>query len=132
LEQIDQYIKQFPEHVQEVLQNIRKLIKINAPEAIELFSYGMPACKIYDKPLVYYAAYKNHIGFYATASGHKKFKNALSQYKQGKGSVQFPINEVIPYKLIEDIIKFRVAENKKKKTQGKRHQATASSGDDEH
>jgi uncharacterized protein YdhG (YjbR/CyaY superfamily) len=107
---IEQYIQQFPEHVQEILINIRALIKGNAPGAEELISYGMPAYKINKKPLVYFAAYKNHIGFYATPSGHKEFKAELSKYKQGKGSVQFPLDKPIPYTLIERIVKFRANE----------------------
>ena len=114
MNEIETYIKQFPDNVQEVLQNLRKLVKNNAPQAEELFSYGMPAYKTNKKPLVYFAAFKNHIGFYATPSGHSEFKNELSKYKQGKGSVQFPLNNPIPYKLIERIVQFRVTENNKK------------------
>lgn len=114
MNEIETYIKQFPDNVQEILQNLRKLVKNNAPQAEELFSYGMPAYKTNKKPLVYFAAFKNHIGFYATPSGHSEFKNELSKYKQGKGSVQFPLNNPIPYKLIERIVQFRVSENNKK------------------
>ena len=114
MNEIETYIKQFPDNVQEILQNLRKLVKNNAPQAEELFSYGMPAYKTNKKPLVYFAAFKNHIGFYATPSGHSEFKNELSKYKQGKGSVQFPLNNPIPYKLIERIVQFRVTENNKK------------------
>lgn len=111
---IGRYIQQFPNDVQEILQNIRKFVKKNAPEAEELFTYGMPAYKTNKKPLVYFAAYKNHIGFYATPSGHNEFQDELSKYKQGKGSVQFPLDQPIPYKLIERIVKFRVTENNEK------------------
>jgi len=114
MSEIEIYIQQFPENVQEILRNIRKLVKDNAPNADELFSYGMPAYKINKKPLVYFAAFKNHIGFYAIPSGHSEFQNELSKYKQGKGSVQFPLNKPMPYKLIERIVKFKVAENNKK------------------
>ena len=114
MNEIETYIKQFPDNVQKVLQNLRKLVKNNAPQAEELFSYGMPAYKTNKKPLVYFAAFKNHIGFYATPSGHSEFKNELSKYKQGKGSVQFPFNNPIPYKLIERIVQYRVTENNKK------------------
>jgi len=113
MSEIDNYIQNFPDSVQEILLNLRKLIKETAPDAVELFSYGMPAYKLNKKPLVYFAAFKNHIGFYATPSGHSEFKNELSKYKQGKGSVQFPLNKPIPYKLIERIVKFKMAENKK-------------------
>lgn len=108
---IDEYIKTFPSNVQQMMEQIRFTIKENAPEAEESFSYGMPAYKTNGKPLVYFAGYKNHIGFYATPNGHEEFKKELSIYKQGKGSVQFPITEPMPLDLIADIVKFRVANN---------------------
>ena len=80
MNEIENYIQQFPENVQEILQHMRKLIHDNAPNADELFAYGMPAYKLNKKPLVYFAAYKNHIGFYATPSGHNQFKVELSKY----------------------------------------------------
>ena len=111
MDEIETYIQQFPDNVQEILGNIRKLIKDNAPEAEESFAYGMPAYKTHKKPLVYFAAFKNHIGFYATPSGHDEFQAELSKYKQGKGSVQFPLDQPMPYQLMERIIKFRISEN---------------------
>lgn len=111
MNETDKYIDQFPGHVQEILKNIRQLIKDNAPDAIELFSYGMPSYKTNNKPLVYFAAFKHHIGLYATPSGHEKFQKELSKYKQGKGSVQFPLDQPMPYQLIEKIVTFRVKEN---------------------
>lgn len=105
---IESYISQFPEKVQDILIKIRLLIVENAPDAEEMMAYGMPGYKINKKPLVYFAAYPNHIGFYATPSGHSEFKDELSVYKQGKGSVQFPLNKPIPYELIGRIVKFRV------------------------
>lgn len=111
MNEIEKYIQQFPDDVQEKLRNIRKLVKDNAPEAEESFGYKMPAYKTNKKPLVYFAAFKNHIGFYATPSGHNEFQEELSKYKQGKGSVQFQLDQPIPYKLIEKIVKFRVNEN---------------------
>jgi uncharacterized protein YdhG (YjbR/CyaY superfamily) len=111
MNEIETYIQQFPDNIQAILQNIRRLINDNAPEADELFAYGMPAYKLYKKPLVYFAAFKNHIGFYATPSGHTEFQEELSKYRHGKGSVQFPLDKPIPYKLIERIVKFRVTEN---------------------
>ena len=112
MNEIEKYIQQFPINVQEILRNIRKLIIDNAPDAEELIAYGMPGYKTNKKPLVYFAAFKNHVGFYATPSGHVEFKEELSKYKQGKGSVQFPLNQPIPYKLIERMVKFRLKENK--------------------
>lgn len=111
MNKIESYIQQLPDDVQEILRNIRKLILDNAPEAEESFAYGMPAYKTHKKPLVYFAAYKNHIGFYATPSGHNEFQIELSKYKQGKGSVQFPLDQPIPYQLIERMVKLRVTEN---------------------
>jgi len=108
---IDAYIQQFPDSVQEILHKIRQIILKNAPLAQEKIAYGMPAYYMNKKPLVYFAAFQNHIGFYATPSGHSEFKNELSKYRHGKGSVQFPIDQTIPYDLIEMIAKFRVLEN---------------------
>ena len=115
MNEIDEYISKFPEEVQRQLQKVRAIIKKTAPKAIEQIAYGMPGYKTNGKPLVYFAGYKNHIGFYATPSGHKAFQNELSKYKQGKGSVQFPLDQPIPFELIEQIVKFRVEENAKTK-----------------
>lgn len=115
MNQIEEYIQGFPADVQEILNNIRNIIKDNAADVEESFAYGMPAYKCNNKPLVYFAAFKNHIGFYATPSGHSEFKEELAKYKQGKGSVQFPINEPIPYNLIAQIVKFRLKENNEKR-----------------
>lgn len=108
---VNEYIAAFPEEVQNKLAQIRAIVKAAAPEAEESISYGMPAYKLNKKPLVYFAGHKNHIGFYATPTGHATFAKELSIYKQGKGSVQFPLNEPLPLKLIERIVQFRVAEN---------------------
>lgn len=113
MDEIDQYIAQFPHAVQAVLNKLRQLIKSCAPGAEEKMAYGMPGYKTHGRPLVYFAGYKNHIGFYATPTGHHEFKEALSNYKQGKGSVQFPLDQPIPYELIERIVAFRVDENKR-------------------
>lgn len=112
---VDEYIKSFPENVQAILDKVRATIKKKAPEAVESISYGMPAYKSNGRALAYFAAYKNHIGFYATPSGHEEFSGELSKYKQGKGSVQFPIDKKIPYFLIGRIVAFRVKENNAKK-----------------
>lgn len=111
---VDEYISRFPKEIKLILKKVRKTIKENAPEAVENISYGMPAYKTYGKVLVYFAAFKNHIGFYATPSGHTEFSKELSKYKQGKGSVQFPIDKPIPFDLIAQIVKFRAFENKEK------------------
>lgn len=110
---IDEYIAKFPKETQIILEKIRTTIKKIVPESEETISYAMPAFKLNKKALVYFAGYKNHIGFYATPTGHKEFKEELSNYKQGKGSVQFPLDNQIPYDLIKRIVKFRVEENNK-------------------
>ena len=111
---IDEYIASFPAEVQEIMHTIRAIILEKAPDAFEGFSYDMPAYKTHGRVLVYFAAFKNHIGFYATPSGHQEFSKELSKYKQGKGSVQFPLNQPIPYDLIGQIVEFRAWENKDK------------------
>lgn len=110
MENVDSYISAFPADVREKLEKIREIIKETAPEAVESIAYGMPGYKLNGKPLVYFAGFKNHIGLYATPSGHEKFANELAMYKQGKGSVQFPDNMPVPYDLIKRIVAFRVSE----------------------
>jgi uncharacterized protein YdhG (YjbR/CyaY superfamily) len=108
---VDDYIRSFPENVQIRLKQVRAAIMENAPEAEEGIAYKMPAYKSYGKPLIYFACFKSHIGIYATPTGHAQFAKELSKYKQGKGSVQFPLDEPLPLDLITRIVKFRVKEN---------------------
>jgi uncharacterized protein YdhG (YjbR/CyaY superfamily) len=108
---IDNYIQSFPLNIQKILQKVRKTIQKAAPSAVEAISYQMPTLKLNGKNLVHFAAWKTHIGFYATPSGNAAFKKELSKYKGAKGSVQFPITAPIPYDLIEKIVVFRVKEN---------------------
>jgi uncharacterized protein YdhG (YjbR/CyaY superfamily) len=108
---VDEYISNFPQETQDLLEQIREIIKHIAPVAKETISYGMPAYRLNDRPLVYFAAFKKHIGFYATPTGHKEFTKELSQFKHGKGSVQFPLDKPIPFDLIRKIVKFRIKEN---------------------
>jgi uncharacterized protein YdhG (YjbR/CyaY superfamily) len=105
---IDEYIKTFPKDVQTILEKMRQTIQIAAPEAVETISYQMPAFKLDGRNLVYFAAWKNHIGFYPMPSGTEVFKKELSPYKGAKGSVQFPIKKPIPYDLVRKIVVFRV------------------------
>lgn len=107
---VDEYIARFPKDIEQLLQTVRSTIKKAAPGSEETISYGMPAYKFHGV-LVYFAGYKNHIGFYATPTGHVAFKEELGIYKQGKGSVQFPHNQPLPLALISRIVKFRVKEN---------------------
>jgi uncharacterized protein YdhG (YjbR/CyaY superfamily) len=115
MSEVDRYILAFPAEVQEKLMQIRDIIRKNAPDAVENLAYGMPAYKTNNRPLVYFAGYKKHIGFYATPSGHEQFLTELSQYKQGRGSVQFRLDQPIPFDLIAQIVEFRVIENQTKK-----------------
>ena len=115
---IDEYIAGFPKDVQEILEKIRKTIHEAAPEAEEAIGYQMPSFKLKGN-LVYFAAFKKHIGFYPIPSGIEKFKAELSVYEQGKGSVQFPLDKPIPYNLISRIVLFRVEENLKKAAENK-------------
>ena len=111
---IDEYIRSFPEPVQKKLEEMRKVIRENAPGAIEKISYQMPAFYL-DGNLVYFAAHSKHIGFYPTSSGIEAFKNDLSSYKFSKGAVQFPLEGPLPVDLIKRIVKFRVEETMKKR-----------------
>lgn len=97
------------------LKSIKKTIKEIAPKSIESISYGIPAFKLNGIPLVYFAAYEKHIGFYPRPSGIKKFTKELSRYKTSKGAIQFPLNEDLPLNLIGKIVRFRVKENLSKK-----------------
>jgi uncharacterized protein YdhG (YjbR/CyaY superfamily) len=107
---VDEYISSFPPIIQENLILIRQSIKKTAPEAKESISYDMPAYKLNGRILVYFAAFKNHVGFYPLPSSIELFKADLSKYKHAKGSVQFPLNEPMPLELIKRIVKFRKEE----------------------
>jgi uncharacterized protein YdhG (YjbR/CyaY superfamily) len=107
---IESYIASFPEEIRKLLEQIRDAIRKAAPDAKETISYGMPAFE-QNGILVYFAAFKNHIGFYPTASGVEAFKNDLSLYEGSKGAVRFPLDKPIPVELISRIVKFRINEN---------------------
>ena len=107
---VEHYMATFDAETQLILRTIQQKIKETESSAVESISYGMPAFKLYGKPLVYFGGFKNHIGFYALPSGNEAFQKELASYKQGKGSIQFPLDRDIPYALIEKIVKFRVAE----------------------
>ncbi len=112
---MDEYIATFPKNVQDILQELRKVIKEAAPEAKEAISYGMPTFKL-NGNLVHFAAYKNHIGFYPAPSGIDSFKEKLAKYRTGKGTLQFPIDEPIPFELVKEVVRVRVKENLSKKS----------------
>lgn len=109
----DTYIASFPKETQKLLQQIRKAIKEAAPKAEELISYGMPAYKL-NGPVVYFAGYEHHIGFYPTGSGIAAFTKEIAKYKSSKGAVQFPLDKPIPVTLVKQMVKFKVAENLEK------------------
>jgi uncharacterized protein YdhG (YjbR/CyaY superfamily) len=108
---IDAYIAGFPKETQEVLQQVRATIQKAAPGAEETISYAIPTFTLHKAYLVHFAAFKNHIGFYPTPTGSEAFKEELSGYKTGKGSVQFPLQKPMPVDLITRIVAFRIKEN---------------------
>lgn len=108
---IDDYIAGFPGEVQDMLQQIRAAIQKVVPDAQEDIKYAIPTFVLNGKNLVHFAAFKHHIGFYPTPTGIESFKKELSKYKQGKGSVQFPLDQPMPLKLITEIVTFNVARN---------------------
>jgi uncharacterized protein YdhG (YjbR/CyaY superfamily) len=117
---IDEYIADFPKDIQVILEQVRATIHKAAPDAKETISYQMPAFAL-EGILVYFAAFKNHIGFFPTASGVAHFEKELMKYKTSKGTIQFPLDRPIPFDLIRKIVLFRVKENlaKAKRKKGK-------------
>ncbi len=110
LKTVDEYIAAFPKEVQDVLEKIRSTIRESAPKAEEAISYGIPAYILNGRDLVYFAAWKNHIGFYPTPSGIEAFKKELAPFKQEKGSVQFRLDKPISIGLVKKIVRYRVTE----------------------
>jgi uncharacterized protein YdhG (YjbR/CyaY superfamily) len=112
---MDAYIASVPKEIQDILEKIRQTIRKAAPDAVEAISYQIPTFKLNGKNLVHFAAWKDHIGFYAMPSGNAAFKKELSRYKVAKGSIQFPLDGPIPYDLVTKMAKFRVKESQMKK-----------------
>ena len=115
---IDDYIAGFPSDVQEILEKIRMTIRKAAPAAEETISYQMPTFTLKGNYLVYFAAYKKHIGFYPAPIGNAEFEQELSVYGAGKGTVKFPLDQPIPFDLISKIVKFRAKENLERTAKG--------------
>jgi uncharacterized protein YdhG (YjbR/CyaY superfamily) len=115
---IDEYVAEFPSETQRVLAEMRSIIAAAAPAASERISYAMPTFDLNGRHLVHFAGYANHVGLYPIPSGIEAFKQELTPYKQGKGSVQFPLSQPLPADLIRRIVEFPVGENMAKK--GKR------------
>ena len=127
-ESVDAYIAGQPQNLQTKLEALRETIKKAAPNAAESISYGMPAYKYLGRPLVYFAAYKTHIGFYALPKAVALFKEQLSDYSISKGTIRFPLDKPLPLQLIKTLVKYRVEENKalsEKKTSAKTQKAVA-------
>ena len=109
-ESIDEYIAAFSPEVQAILQRIRLTISTTAPDARETISYRIPAFTL-NGVLVYFAAFKNHIGFYPPVKGDGRLEKAITGYAGEKGNLRFPLDQPIPYSLIERIVKLRVRQN---------------------
>ena len=107
---VDEYIADCPAEVQQVLEQVRLAIRKAAPAAEEMISYRMPAYRL-NGPLVYFAACKNHIGFYPPVKGDERLMRAIAPYANERGNLRFPLNQQIPYALIGRIVKARVREN---------------------
>lgn len=107
---IDEYIAAFPPDVQAVLQKIRATVQSAAPAAQETIRYAMPTFQLHGY-LVYFAAYRKHIGFYPAPTGVERFKHKIAEYETGKGTLQFPLDRPIPYDLITEIVQFKAQEN---------------------
>ena len=110
---IDQHIAVFPKETQQLLELLRMTIRKAAPKAEEVISYNMPAFK-YNGMLVWFAGYKNHIGFYPSSTPIVVFKDQLKKYKTSKGAIQFPLDKPLPLALITKIVKFRIKQNLEK------------------
>lgn len=110
----EDYTARFPKETRQLLKRMRLAVRKAAPKTKEKISYGMPAFTL-DGNLVYFAAYKRHIGFYPGSSAIAAFKKELSGYKWAKGSVQFPLDQPLPLTLVSRIVEFRVKQSSGKK-----------------
>jgi uncharacterized protein YdhG (YjbR/CyaY superfamily) len=110
---IDEYIAAFPEETQKLLEELRSAIKASAPEVEEKITYQMPTFDLNGRHLVFFSAYKHHIGLYPVPAGNEAFQKEISQYKSAKSALNFPIDKPLPLKLISKFLKLRVAENSK-------------------
>lgn len=105
--EVDAYIAKYNGETRHRLERLRELVHDSSPDATEAISYGLIGYKRNGKPLVYFGGFKNHIGFYATPNGHEAFADDFAKYKQGKGSVQLPLNKPLPVELIKRVIAYR-------------------------
>jgi len=112
---IDDYIAGFPDEVRPILEELRATIRKAAPKAEETIKYGMPTFTLHGN-LVYFAAYKNHIGFYPAPRGIEAFQKLAAKYQTGKGTLQFPLGDPVPFTLVTKVVKYRAKENTEKAT----------------
>ncbi len=105
---VNEYLNQFTGEICSRLDTMRSLIRTEAPDAVESFSYGLVGYKLRGKPLVYFGGFAHHIGFYATPNGHAAFADDFAKCKQGKGSVQFPLDQPLPVDLIRRVVRYRI------------------------
>lgn len=117
---IDEYISGFPDDIQRLLQDIRAVIKMAAPDAQETIKYAIPTFTL-NGNLIHFAAFKHHIGLYPAPAGIEAFKTELSGYKGAKGSIQFPLDQPMPLDLISRIVHFRVKQNAEKSARPAKH-----------
>lgn len=108
---VDEYVATLPPESQKILNEIRAAIQAQAPEAKEKISYQMPAFELNGKSLIHFAAWKKHVSIYPVPEGDADFNEKVSNYVDGKGTLKFPLDEPVPMKLIEQIIKLHLAEN---------------------
>ena len=120
---MDEYIGTFPKDVQKILEELRATIKAAVPEAGEKISYGIRTFTLNDKYLIYFAGWKNHISIYPIPTGSEAFNKEVSRYIEGKGTLKFPLDKLLPLKLITKIVKLKVAENRKRTYKKKYHVA---------
>lgn len=111
---IDEYIAGFPTETQKVLEQVRAIIKKEAPNAEETISYAIPAFNLNKHNLVYFAGYKNHVSLYPVPKGSATFEKEIAKYKSGKGTMQFPLDKPLPAGIITKIVKYRIRENENK------------------
>lgn len=106
---VEEYLAAFSGDKRKRLDMMRAIVRGEAPDAVEEFSYGLVGYKLEGKPLVYFGGFSHHVGFYATPNGHAAFTEDFAKYKQGKGSVQFPDIEPLPLELVREVVRFRAA-----------------------
>lgn len=111
--EVETYLGRFEGETRERLDQMRAVIKTEAPDAVESFSYGLVGYKRNGKPLVYFGGFPHHIGFYATPNGHAAFAEEFSKYVQGKGSVQLPLDQPLPLGLIKRVVEYRLTQTEK-------------------